>query len=71
MGLELINQLGPLKRPLLGHRLSLSMEQLRELFFSSPVSDSAYARIVTAPQLCKNTMCKSSFNPAQAVVLGG
>lgn len=48
MGLELINHLGPLKMPLLGHRLSLSVEQLRELSFPSPVSESAYVRVATA-----------------------
>jgi len=47
-GLELINHLGPLKMLLSGHRLSLSTEQLRELFFPSPVLKSASVGIATA-----------------------
>lgn len=53
MGLELINHLGRLKMLLLGHRLSLGMEQLRDLLFPSPVSESVHVRrhaASTAPQ---------------------
>lgn len=59
MGLGLQNHLGPLKLPLLGHRLSLCVEQLRGLFFSSPGSDSGQPLSL---QLHKNTMCSSSLN---------